>query len=139
MIVPDTNVVSELIRPAPDRNVSGWFEQQDSDQLYLATPVLAELLFGLKILPSGKRKTLLEIAVISAMETWFGKRFLAFDQHAANTYASVMAETRAAGRPIGILDGQIAAIAEVHRATVATRDTAPFIAAGVPTINPWQL
>src|SRR4051812_8877723 len=121
MIIPDTNVVSELTRPAPDNNVIQWFEQQDGSQLYLAAPVVAELLFGVQLLPSGRRKRILRASLGSAIETWFGFRF-PFEQGAANGYALIMAAARASGRPIGILDAQIAAIAHVRHATVATRD-----------------
>lgn len=138
MISLDTNVISEVVRPTPSPAVLQWLDRQHPDQLYLATPVMAELLLGLLLLPDGRRKRSLEIAITAVMEAWFAERILAFDVAAAGRYAGIMARERQAGRAIAILDAQIAAIVAAAGASVATRDTSPFVAAGVPTINPWQ-
>jgi len=138
MIVLDTNVISELVRPSPNPVVRQWLDRQSPEQLYLATPVLAELLLGLYLLPIGKRQRELQIAVISVADTYFADRILTFDAIAAIRYSAIMARGRQAGRPIAIMDAQIAAIALAAGASVATRDIVPFTAALVPTINPWQ-
>jgi toxin FitB len=90
-------------------------------------------------LPDGKRKVGLAGALGELLTTLFGARGLPFDQHAAMMYAGLVSRTHAAGRAISIVDGQIAAIAAVHGFTVATRDTGPFVAAGVPVVNPWEV
>lgn len=93
-----------------------------------------DLLFGIAVMPDGRRKTELGLALGERALGLFNERVLAFDEAAA----SVISRARASGRPIGMADGQIAAIAITHRLTVATRDTAPFEAARLPVINPWH-
>lgn len=137
MILLDTNVVSETMRKAPEPNVVAWLDAQAAETLFLSTISLAELLFGIAVLPSGRRKATLQNAMIENTAALFGDRLLSFDVAAAGTYAEIMGTTRRAGRAIGVADGQIAAIAAAHRLTIATRDAAPFEAAGVPVVNPW--
>lgn len=137
MIVVDTNVISERVRLHPDERVVRWLDQRDQDELYLASPVLAELWLGLFLLPDGKRRQLLGAATMAALGSYFGGRVLTFDDMAAASYANIVSRERKAGRAIGVMDAQIAAIAHAAGASVATRDTAPFVAAGVTTINPW--
>jgi hypothetical protein len=96
------------------------------------------LLFGIEILPDGKRKAGMAAALQELLAALFGARFLSFDREAAVAYAFLVRRAMSRGLAIGVADGQIAAIAAVHGFTVATRDTAPFLAAGVPTINPWE-
>ena len=90
------------------------------------------------LIPEGKRHRELYIALMAVIETFFGERILPFDALAAGSYAGITARERKLGRPLGIMDAQIAAIASVAGASVATRDIAPFTAALVPTTNPWQ-
>ena len=101
-------------------------------------PLPPELLVGIEILPDGKRKEGLDTALRKLMERLFGSRILSFDQQAAIAYAPIVGRARTNGRLISVADGQIAAIAVVHGFTIATRDIAPFVAAGVPVINPWE-
>lgn len=136
MILLDTNVVSETMRKAPEPNVVAWLDAQAAETLFLTTISLAELLFGIAVLPAGRRKAMLQSAMIENAAL-FGDRLLSFDVVAAEIYAEIMSKARRAGRAIGIADGQIAAIAAAHRLKIATRDTAPFEAAGIPVVNPW--
>ncbi len=112
--------------------------RQTIETVYLTATNLSEPLVGIAILPAGKRKEGLDAALGELVERLFGARVLPFDQQAAVTYAHLLGRARASGYPISVADGQIAAIATVHGFTVATRDTAPFVAVGAPIINPWQ-
>ncbi|TXL72212.1 type II toxin-antitoxin system VapC family toxin [Vineibacter terrae] len=137
MIVLDTNVVSEPMKREGHAGVLAWLDQQAAETLYLTTTSLAELLVGIEILPRGKRKQGLDAALSELLFRLFGERILAFDQKAATVYAPLIGRARKAGHAISMADGQIAAIAVAHGFAVATRDHAPFKAAGVRTINPW--
>ena len=139
MIILDTNVVSEAMRPDGHRGVQAWLDEQTAETLYLTSISLSELLLGVEVLPDGKRKVGLATALSDLLATLFGARILPFDQQAATMYAGRVSRARAVGRAISMADGQIAAIAAVHGFTVATRDTAPFVAAGVPVVNPWEV
>jgi toxin FitB len=139
VIILDTNVVSEPMKPNGHRGVQAWLDEQIAETLYLTSISLSELLLGVEVLPDGKRKMGLAAALSELLTTLFGARVLPFDQHAATTYAGRVSRARAAGHAISTADGQIAAIAAVHGFTVATRDTAPFVAAGVPVVNPWEV
>ena len=139
MIILDTNVVSEPMRPEGHRGVQAWLDEQIAETLYLTSVSLSELLLGLQALPDGKRKVGLAAALGELLTTLFGARVLPFDQHAATMYAGRVSRARATGRSISMADGQIAAIAAVHGFTVAARDTGPFVAAGVPVVNPWEV
>ena len=139
MIILETNVVSEPMKPDGDRAVQAWLDEQIAKTLYLTSVSLSELFLGVDLLPDGKRKVGLAAALQELLATLFGTRVLPFDQQAATIYATLVSRARAAGRAISMADGQIAAIASVHGFTVATRDTAPFVAAGVPVVNPWEV
>lgn len=136
MILLDTNVVSETMRAAPEPRVVAWLDAQLVETLHLSAISLAELLLGVAVLPDGKRKAQLEMQ-LSRAAALFGQRVLPFDGNAAAAYAAIVSRARQSGRAIGVADGQIAAIAASKGLTVATRDVAPFEAAGVPVINPW--
>ncbi len=138
MIVLDTNVVSEPMKPRGDPAVQAWLDRQAAETLYLTATSLSELLLGIEILPDGKRKHGLGRALSELLFGLFGSRIFSFDQRAATAYATVVGRARAAVYHISVADGQIAAITTVHGFSVATRDIAPFAAAGVPVINPWQ-
>jgi predicted nucleic acid-binding protein len=138
MIVLDTNVVLEPMKPNGNPSVMAWLDSQSAETLYLTATSLSELLVGVGILPEGRRKAGLGVALAELVTQLFGDRILLFDQEAAVTYASLISRARASGRHIAVADGQIAAIAAVRGFAVATRDTAPFEAAGVPIINPFE-
>ncbi|MDN5882572.1 MAG: type II toxin-antitoxin system VapC family toxin [Nitrosospira sp.] len=138
MIVLDTNVISEPMKPNGNPAVKAWLDRQTAETLYLTATSLSELLVGIEMLPDGKRKKGLDTALRKLMERLFGARILSFDQQAAIAYALIVGRVKTNGRLISVADGQIAAIATVHEFTIATRDTAPFVAAGVPVVNPWE-
>lgn len=136
MIVLDTNLVSEAMKPEPHPAVLAWLNNQAAETLYLSSVTLAELLFGIGVLPAGKRKDMFVQALDGLMELFRG-RVLSFDADAARHYAGLAVKARLAGRGFPIPDGYIAAIAASHKFIVASRDTAPYEAAGVSVINPW--
>jgi hypothetical protein len=138
MIVLDTNVISEPLKPRPDAHVLAWLDAQDPGTLYLTATSLSELLLGIELLPGGKRKRTMMAAVQHVLDRLFADRFLPFDREAAIASSRVASRTAARGYAISVADCQIAAIAEVHGFSVATRDTAPFRMAGVPSVNPWE-
>ncbi len=138
MIVLDTNVVAEPMKKSGDPAVRAWLDRQAAETLYLTATSLSELLVGIEILPDGKRKKGLGAALAELLDKLFGERILPFDKHAATTYASLVSIARNRGRVISVADAQIAAIAAVHGFTLATRDTGPFKAVGVPIVNPWE-
>lgn len=138
MIILDTNVISEPLKPNANPAVQAWLDRQAAETLYMTATSLSELLVGVAILPDSKRKAGLDAALSELLTNLFASRILAFDQQAAIAYALLISRARAAGRHISVADGQIAAIASAHGFAVATRDTAPFVAAGVSVIDPWE-
>ena len=137
MIVLDTNVVSEAIRPAPNPAVRAWLNAQVAETLYLTSVTLAEMLFGIAVLPPGRRKDGLARALDGVLGL-FGDRLLPFDADAARRHAALAVAARAAGRGLPTPDGYIAAIAASRGFIVASRDTSAFEAGGLRVINPWQ-
>ncbi len=137
MIILDTNVLSELLRPEPARQVERWLSAQDGTKVYFTTVGEAELRHGVSILPAGKRRNALTNAIEGLLDEDFRDRILPFDRDAARAYATIAAARRAAGRPISQFDCQIAAIARAHEATVATRNTSDYEGCGVELIDPW--
>lgn len=137
MIVLDTNVVSEAMKPEPHPAVRAWLNDQAAETLYLSSVTLAELLFGIAALPVGKRKNMLSEALEGLMGL-FRDRVLPFDTDAARRYAELAVTARAGGRGFPTPDGYIAATAASRGFIVASRDTAPYTAAGVTVINPWE-
>jgi predicted nucleic acid-binding protein len=137
MIVLDTNVVSEAMKPEPDPTVRNWLNDQSAETLFLSSVTLAELLFGIGVLPAGKRKDMLAKALDGLMGL-FRDRFLPFDIDAARHYAQLAVSARISGRGFPTPDGYIAAIAVSRNFIVASRDTAPYEAAGVVVVNPWK-
>ena len=138
MIVLDTNVLSELMRPAPSERVVRWIAGQPATSLYTTSITQAEILHGIMLLPSGRRRSALEFAAEAMFSEDFGGRVLPFGSEAALPYARIAAERRRAGRPISHFDAQIAAIARSAGAAIATRNVADYDACGVEVINPWE-
>lgn len=138
MIILDTNVVSEPLKPKPDAAVLSWLDRQVPDALYLTTISVAELLEGVERLPAGRRRNALRQAITGGVLAIFDDRLLSFDRAAAEAFAALNGRARKAGLAISFADGQIAAIAAARGFIVATRDVAPFRAAGIETIDPWQ-
>jgi len=138
MILLDTNVVSEPLRPTPDARVIAWIDAQPLETLFLPAITVAELRAGVALLPAGKRRAHLLDGLEKRLLPLFAGRILPFDLACTQAYAALMAKARAAGLAIAAADGYIAAIAAANGFAVATRDAAPFEAAGVTVINPWQ-
>ena len=137
MIVLDTNVVSEAMKPSAHPAVSAWLNAQVAETLYLSSVTLAKLLYGIGALPEGRCKTALASTLKGLLEL-FGTRVLLFDAEAARCYAQLATRARAAGKGFPTPDGYIAATAVARGFAVASRDTSPFEAAGVSVINPWD-
>ena len=138
MIVLDTNVLSELIKPAPMRAVTDWIASQSATSLYTTSITQAEILHGIMLMPSGKRRSSIEAAVAEMFSQDFGGRVLAFGSDAAQHYARIAATRRRAGHPISHFDAQIAAIARASGSAVATRNISDFQGCGLKLIDPWQ-
>ena len=139
MILLDTNVVSEPLRHAPDARVIAWLDAQPLETLYLSAVSVAELRVGIALLPAGKRRKGLQNDLESRVLPMFTGRILPFDEGCTAAYAGLVAKARAAGLAIGMADAYIAAIAAAHRFVVASRDTRPFVVAGLTVINPWDV
>lgn len=138
MIILDTNVVSEPMKPHGSPVVREWLDRQVAQTLYLTSTNLSELLVGIQLLPEGGRRESLTAMVNSLVDRLFGPRILPFDQQAAVAYAAIIARAQMKGHAISVGDGQIAAIAEVHGFAIATRDLTPFRAVGARVLNPWE-
>lgn len=137
MILLDTNVISEAMKPEPHPVVRGWLNEQATETLYVSSVTLAELLFGIRALPAGRRKDTLAEALDGLMGL-FRDRILPFDTEAARHYADLAVLARSSGRGFPTPDGYIAAIAASRRFMVASRDRAPYLAAGIAIVNPWD-
>ncbi len=137
MIILDTNIISEVMKPAPDPMVLAWFNQQKTSSLYLTTITIAEIRYGIQALPLGKRSLLLTEGFNALLSAAFESRILIFDEAAANQYGEVMGIRKEIGRPLDSLDGQIIAIARANTSAVATRNTRDFDHCGLTLINPF--
>lgn len=138
MLILDTNVISEILRPEPHETVVQWFEEQPRHQLFTTAITQAEILYGITLLPTGsRRQKLLEIAE-AIFEEDLSSRVLAFGAEAAGYYAQIAAARRSAGRPISQFDAMIAAIARLHDGKLVTRNVSDFDNCGIDVINPWR-
>ncbi|MFZ5775627.1 MAG: type II toxin-antitoxin system VapC family toxin [Thermodesulfobacteriota bacterium] len=137
MIVLDTNVISEAMKPNPIPAVRAWLNAQAAETLYLSSVALAEILFGIGALPAGSRKNMLE-RVLDGLLELFRDRVLPFDAEAARHYAKLAVMAKNSGRGLPMADGYIAAIAASRGFIVASRDTSPYKAVGLQVINPWE-
>jgi toxin FitB len=137
MIILDTNVISEAMSPSPHASVLRWLSGQTTSGLFTTTISLAEIVYGIELLPAGKRRSGLLIAAENMFAKLFAARILSFDEPAARAFASIAVERRLGGRPITLFDAQIAAIARANAANLATRNSADFEACGIRLVNPW--
>lgn len=137
MIILDTNVVSEPLKPKPEPAVLEWLDAQAPETLWLTTINLAELYAGIEALPRGKRRNKLADALVERVLPLFEGRVLAFDAAAAQAFARVHAGAVATGNPIAFADAAIAAIAAAHSCLIATRNVRDFKGSGVEVIDPW--
>ena len=138
MIILDTNVLSALMRKAPDVSVVAWLDRQPADSIWITSITLFESRLGLALLPAGRRRQLLEAAFDKLLIDDLENRVLDFDSAAANQAATLAAERQAAGRPVDMRDTQIAGIALARRATLATRNLRDFENLRVPVVDPWE-
>jgi predicted nucleic acid-binding protein len=136
VIVLDTNVLSEALRPQPSAKVLNWMRSEPVEALFTTTITEAELLYGVALLPEGRRQRSLESVIMRILER-FGGRILPFDSAAAREFADIAASRRRAGRSIGEADARIAAIARSRGASVATRNRGDFADCGIELIDPW--
>lgn len=136
MILLDTKVVSEAMKPEPSPALRMWLDEQATETLYLSSVTIAELMFGIAALPDGRRKDRLRALLDGVLEL-FANRILPFDTSAARRYSELAVRARAAGKGFPAPDGYIAAIAAAHGFLVASRDTSAFAAAGLTMIDPW--
>ncbi len=137
MIILDTNVVSEPLKPSPAPAVLEWLDRQVPETLYLTTINLAELLTGIEVLPQGRRRNELQNALTTKVMPLFEGRILSFDKKAAEAFARINASAQTQGSPISFADGAIAAIASAQGYLLATRNVRDFKCTGVELIDPW--
>lgn len=137
MIIVDTNVTSELMRPSPSSAVTDWVRARPPDELYTTSITLAEIRYGIERLADGRRRDLLRTAA-EAVFAAFADHVLAFDAPAAVAYAGIVIRRDRAGTPIDGFDAQIAAICRVHGAALATRNVKDFSGTEIDIIDPWQ-
>ncbi len=139
MILLDTNILSELMKTEPNTKVVDWLNQQPTNQLFLSSITLAEISFGLIVLPDGNRKERLRLSFERFINIGFVNRILSFDASSSNAFAQVMLKRKQMGRPMSFQDGQIAAIALQHKLSLATRNTKDFELIGITIINPFEI
>jgi toxin FitB len=138
MIVLDTNVLSELLRPAPEPRVGDWLKDQPRTSLFTTTVTRGEILYGIRLLPAGKRRDGLWDATIKIFDLDLAGQVLIFDNVAADEFAQISASRRAAGRPITQFDALIAGVTRSRGAKLATRNVTDFEGCDIDVINPWS-
>jgi predicted nucleic acid-binding protein len=139
MTVLDTNVLSEALKPSPSGIVLRWLAAQEPSAVFITTITQAEVLYGIEVLPAGKRGTRLAAIIQKLLSEEFDDRILSFDEDAARVFAKIVQGRETAGRPISQFDAMIAAIARSRGAAVATRNTNHFEHCGIRVINPWTV
>jgi hypothetical protein len=137
MIVPDTNVLSETLRPAPSARVLEWMRSEPASALFTTAITGSELLYGVALLPEGRRRQSLESVVGLIFAEDLAGRVLPFDSAAAREFADIAASRHRAGRPISEADARIAAIARSRGAALATRNVGDFAGCRLELIDPW--
>jgi len=138
VIILDTNVISEPLKPSPDPAVIRWLDRQSPATLYVTTISQAELLAGVSALPAGRRRTELRKVIDKELSLLFEDRVLPFGERSAEAYAQVVPAANAAGNPIDFADAAIGAIAIEHNYILATRNVADFKGTSIKLLNPWS-
>src|SRR5215510_3177792 len=138
MIILDTNVISELMRRKPSAQVATWVAQQPGTELFTTSITEAEIFYGIELLGRGKRREGLLVAAEAMFSEDFAGRVFVFDSDAARVFAKIGAARRALGRPISHADAQIAALAQVRGAKLATRNVGDFEGCGIEVVDPWK-
>ena len=139
MIVLDTNVISEPLRPSPDAAVAQWLDKQHPDTLFITTLTVAELRAGIAALAPGRRRTVLNERIEDTVLPAFADRILPFDSAAAHSWALIQTKARAEGRPLPVMDSLIAAIAHSRGYALATRNVKDFTEVDIKILNPWRV
>jgi toxin FitB len=137
-IVLDTNVLSELMKPQGLIAVKSWVSAQSRENLYITSITKAEILYGIAILPDGKRSRMLRESAEAMFREDFARQMLNFDEQAASCFAEIAAHRKKIGKPLAQADGQIAAICLANNATIATRNVDDFLDCQIEIINPWN-
>lgn len=137
MIVLDTNVLSEIMRPTPEPKVVAWVDAVPARDVAISAVTMAEILYGVGLMPEGRRRRRLTSIAEAIFAYDFDGRILPFDASAAVEYAAVVLQRQASGHPISMADAQIAAVCRVHECTLATRNTRDFAGTGLNLIDPW--
>ena len=138
MILLDTNVLSELMRPSPSPRVSAWVAKQSMTELCTTAITEAEIFYGIELLVKGKRREQLLTAAEAMFTEDFAGRVHSFDEDAARAFSRIASRRRELGKPISHADAQIAAIAQVRRARLATRNVADFQDCEIEVVDPWR-
>jgi hypothetical protein len=138
MILLDTNVISEVMRPRPDPRVAAWIQSLPRKEFWTSSLVVAELLSGIDLMPQGRRQKGLREAFEAMLTEDFHGQVLSFDLAAARHFGEILSARQRLGRPINEMDAQIAATARVHRAAIATRNIKDFQACDITLIDPWS-
>ncbi len=138
MIVLDTNVLSELMKSEPSKRVASWIARRSARSLYVTSITQAEILYGVLLMPSGRKRSAIEEAAVEMFDTDFAGRVLPFGSEAALRYARIAADRRKLGRPISHFDAQIAAVTATAGASIATRNVDDFAHCGIDVFNPWD-
>ena len=137
MILLDTNIISELMKFTPNSRLISWIDARDAWQLYTSATTVAEITYGISVLPKGKRRQHLEESWAECLRQGFSGMVLPFTKEAAEIYGVLMADRKRLGRPVSMADGQIAAIAKLNNATLATRNTKDFSDFDIQIVDPW--
>lgn len=138
MIILDTNIISEMMKPSPSDNVISWLDQEEVSKLYITTITIAEISYGINALPEGNKRVLLAEAFSKTILTGFEHRIYPFDESSAYLYGKIMADRKVKGRPLSIPDGQICAIALSCDCVIATRNIRDFADCGIDIVNPFM-
>jgi predicted nucleic acid-binding protein len=133
-----TNVLSEMLRPTPDSHVVAWLKGQARASVFTTTVARGEILYGIRLLPEGRRRRELWEAATAIFNEDLAEQVLTFDNEAADAYAEIAAHRRAVGTPISQFDAMIAAMARSHGASLATRNAKDFDDCGIDVVNPWE-
>jgi predicted nucleic acid-binding protein len=138
MILLDTNIIFEMMRKEPSEIVANWLDTLDVTKLFISTITIAEIAYGIHALPIGNRQRLIEDSFNKTIMAAFMHRVIPFDENAAYNYGKIMAKRKSLGRPLSVLDGQIAALAISQKMSLATRNTSDFSECHIDLINPFN-
>lgn len=134
----DTNVLSEVQRPAPDMKVLGWLDAVDEDRVFISVASIAELRRGIALMDDGRRRTALAAWLANDLPSRFAERMLPIDHAVAERWGDLMARSRRSGVALTVMDGFFAATALAHDLTLVTRNVRDFAEFGVSLHNPWD-